>query len=918
MAQNDFAVIGDNPVALDEGATVDELRKYDHLGFFEFVAPFAKRIRASRGNTPFTVGIYAPWGQGKTSLMQLLRRLLELDEDGNPDPSLMTVWFDPWKYHSREEAWRGLALTLVEAVRENDTLIREIKRKTPAIKKSVAKGLWVRLFGKWGGELVDSVAREPWNPSHLHRFEQDLKILFKALKPSGTMLVLFIDDLDRCLAEPAAAMLEAFKLVLDHEGIVTVMGVDQGELAKTIGNLYRGETGDGNGADDAGYERWGRKYLAKFIQVPFDVPYVAPSAFDRYISECLKDGRLADVLPRSERWYPLVRRACGGNLREVKRFVNRFVSEWDKAKANVSLSEDVAVSRMLDVPRVAFMLLLDIQNPELLPHCRRQSEPEETFFELQRHMLRTESPGEPPESLAEWLNDPGLGTLFHACLLPSEGEEERAPLVKPFEYSHQIGIFLSFGRREIKPEISRQPDEEGVERERKAEGDEVTKAATEKPVEARKETGKPPAKPALKKARHALETDLKEVRALMLGGALSEAEGRLESLWSKADGDAGRAEIAALLAENTMRRGNPIKGVARFRNQVGSLARETTIGQTVRLLQFLGELLEDPAAFGGKSELRDDAGRALAQLFLGTLEDDIVGFSTPEEAPANQIITDLLLREPVLGTPDSRALLGRVLGRLGDPRPGIGCTEDSDSGLMLPVFDWVEIPGGVFPYGDEQERIDIEGFRIACYPVTHTQFQAFIDDPEGYSNPEWWKGLDAGPEKPDEASWPIPNHPRETVNWFEAMAFCAWASKRLGYDIRLPKEQEWERAAAGAEGREYPWGDGYEPGCANVHESNGSYLERTAAVGLYPSGCSPEEGIWDLAGNVWEWCLNEYDQPENTQSGGENPRVVRGGAWGYNPLYARARVRFRFVPDDRGGSLGFRVLSSSPILQAGR
>ena len=124
--------------------------------------------------------------------------------------------------------------------------------------------------------------------------------------------------------------------------------------------------------------------------------------------------------------------------------------------------------------------------------------------------------------------------------------------------------------------------------------------------------------------------------------------------------------------------------------------------------------------------------------------------------------------------------------------------------------------------------------------------------------------------------------------------------------------------AAGTLGRQYPWGSEYQSGRANIHETGLKYnvhLARTTAVGLYPTGKSPKEAF-DLSGNVWEWCLNEYYKPDNIAPSGEEWRVLRGGSWLLNPDFACARVRYRFNPGIRSNDVGFRLLSESPILNA--
>lgn len=138
---------------------------------------------------------------------------------------------------------------------------------------------------------------------------------------------------------------------------------------------------------------------------------------------------------------------------------------------------------------------------------------------------------------------------------------------------------------------------------------------------------------------------------------------------------------------------------------------------------------------------------------------------------------------------------------------------------------------------------------------------------------------------------------------------CEWLSARLGYEVRLPTEWQWQQAATGGDpAKPYPWGE-WEEGRANTVESE---LERVTPVGLYPHGCSVQ-GVLDLAGNVWEWCLNQYDAPRNVSLVGEARRVVRGGSWNYSRADARCASRLLSHPGDRFCSLGFRLVCVSPI-----
>jgi len=236
--------------------------------------------------------------------------------------------------------------------------------------------------------------------------------------------------------------------------------------------------------------------------------------------------------------------------------------------------------------------------------------------------------------------------------------------------------------------------------------------------------------------------------------------------------------------------------------------------------------------------------------------------------------------------------------------------------LRVPDIAWVEVPGGAFIYQKGETR-ELPTFWIGRYPVTNAQYQTFVDD-GGYDDAGWW--VDLVRPKPAASRWSLPNRPRTNVDWYEAVAFTRWFNARLGLDegsIRLPTELEWEKAARGEQGRQYPWGDGFESGLANVDEKETKqgdwYLQQTTAVGLYPHGRS-SYGVEDLAGTVWEWCLSKYDDLDAVAADTSGAaRALRGGSWLVFPDLARADYRLRYPPVLRNDDGGFRLCSSVPI-----
>jgi len=156
------------------------------------------------------------------------------------------------------------------------------------------------------------------------------------------------------------------------------------------------------------------------------------------------------------------------------------------------------------------------------------------------------------------------------------------------------------------------------------------------------------------------------------------------------------------------------------------------------------------------------------------------------------------------------------------------------------------------------------------------------------------------------------------VSWNDAQEYCKWLSGKANKAYRLPTEAEWEKAARGdKEGRVVPWGDEFDPAKANTAESK---IGATTPVGQFsPQGDSPY-GCADMAGNVWEWCADWFDEKEyeNRQDGVKDPqgskggeyRVLRGGSFYYPRRYTRCAYRIRNFPYYLYRNFGFRVVVS--------
>ena len=283
--------------------------------------------------------------------------------------------------------------------------------------------------------------------------------------------------------------------------------------------------------------------------------------------------------------------------------------------------------------------------------------------------------------------------------------------------------------------------------------------------------------------------------------------------------------------------------------------------------------------------------------------------------------------------PVLRAAAGRALGRLGDPRPGVGVVR-ARTIVPVPDIDWIAIPAGPFVMGSDKSidslandretpqftcHLITEAYRIARYPVTVAQYAPFVQA-GGYGEKRWWTDAGwrwrteqdiTGPERYGEIIQ-TPNHPVVGVSWYEAIAYCAWLSEQVGYVVTLPSEAQWERASRHTDGRVYPWNGYLSPERCNFRETG---IDATSAVGIFPGGVA-ECGAADMSGNVWEWCstlwLDNYSKYEERVSDdltGDERRVLRGGSWYNLSTFVRAASRLRLVPDFRSRGVGFRLVA---------
>ncbi|HEY9756117.1 MAG TPA: SUMF1/EgtB/PvdO family nonheme iron enzyme [Oculatellaceae cyanobacterium] len=178
---------------------------------------------------------------------------------------------------------------------------------------------------------------------------------------------------------------------------------------------------------------------------------------------------------------------------------------------------------------------------------------------------------------------------------------------------------------------------------------------------------------------------------------------------------------------------------------------------------------------------------------------------------------------------------------------------------------------------------EVPAFKIAQYPVTNAQYQLFWDATDGYVDIAWWGYSEAAKHWrikhfiPDATLYTGDDLPRTNISWYDAVAYCHWLSHKLGIKVILPTEYQWRRAAEGSDNRPYPWGHNFEWRYCN--SSVKALARTTTPVMLHKLGRS-QDGVWDMSGNVWEWCVTQYDS-EICNLTGKQARIVKGGGVEY-------------------------------------
>lgn len=838
----------------------------DKLNFSDFRPALKQALTGAQ--TPLTIGVFGPWGTGKTSLLKMLS-----DDVRQMGEAYRCVWFTAWKYDRQEALWRAFILRVLDALYPRDPgsepwevrprtteptgkgaeLVKTLDRLEQSLYRPVEWQEAGRLAADWGkllpeagkaagvlaeillpgGGMVrklintlagaDDVDEPEFNTAisairrevHKHRreqlssmeqFEETFKEAVKLAlgETNEGRLVVFVDDLDRCLPEKAVEVLEAIKLFLEVPGTVFVLGLDSEVVRRGIEARYASLF------QVQGYRRRGSPvngavYLQKIIQIPFYLPPLGVPDITKYIERLEDDIKPGKSDPPrgalGSNTKGVIARGVFPNPRQVKRVLNIFNLLREIASAresNGSLTKPVAW------PLLAKAVLIQTQWPELYEEWRLRP----TLVQSLEQAYE-ERPSSDSDVLEGWSDEEKAGRPALS-----------GGILRRFLTDRQTYSWLE--KMLQYPKV----DQPGEGRELARFGD-----LPRKDVEI----------------------------YVTLAGTAEGTEGTR---------DAARATPATSNAD-ALREDLLSGDLARIREAVG-LLKEQSDHRKETLRTFLCNILSDGS-------------RAVQQ----------------------------------------RTSAGVAVGLLGDPRFKSNVWHLPAE----PTLGFLRVRGGEFKMGADNDThtTHVPEFFVSRWPVTVEQYRAFVNNDDGHQ-PNDRRALEGiGNHPVVHVTW---HEALAYCKWLNArlreLSLSAEMTERIEagtMQITLPSEAEWEIAARGQQDeRLFPWGDDPDADKANYGETG---LSARTAVGCFPGGRSPV-GCEDMSGNVWEWTRSlwgSYPYPEpgaNRQEredllvGGD--RVLRGGAFGQGPALVSCAYRDFRDSQSHYAIVGFRVvLSELPI-----
>lgn len=283
------------------------------LGFGNYRDALNSIIKSSEPH--FTIGIFGGWGTGKTTLMKMMKK--QLDDEGE-----ITVWFNPWQYEKEEHLIVPLLQTIELELKDRKVAKSETIQKLGKTILALMSGfsaqipvVGVDISAKDAIETYQKLFESKNLSSIYFDLNQQLSGIINELKTKKKeRIVIFIDDLDRCLPDKALQVLESIKTFLDMPGYVFVLGLSRDIIEKCVDVRYGEQSG-----------LTGSQYLRKMIQVPFTLPDLRDEETKEYVQNLKKEIKGSEVEKHVADYFDIIVEGLEPNPREIKRFINNFI-----------------------------------------------------------------------------------------------------------------------------------------------------------------------------------------------------------------------------------------------------------------------------------------------------------------------------------------------------------------------------------------------------------------------------------------------------------------------------------------------------------------------------------------------------------------------------------------------------------------
>lgn len=328
----------------DQAIGESDEKKEDGLGFENYAKILSESVLGTKG--PFTIGIFGEWGTGKTSLMRMIERNLDENED------VLCVWFNAWRYEKDDHPVVPLVATIIKKIEKNETFLQKLGDKgnsllkilraiTYAFSSKVKIGIpagpevEMSVSGKDATEKLENLFSDPLLNNSL--YHETYEALSDLSIERNKKLVVIIDDLDRCFPDMAIKLLESIKLVLCQPNFIFIIGVARKVIEGYLQHRYEKEYGLTN------FE--GHAYLDKIVQLPFYIPPYEERIkdFSRKLIKLIETEE-ADAF---EEIVPVIGVSCSNNPRAVIRFVNNLLIDkaiYESLSKQNKLQEDISVA----------------------------------------------------------------------------------------------------------------------------------------------------------------------------------------------------------------------------------------------------------------------------------------------------------------------------------------------------------------------------------------------------------------------------------------------------------------------------------------------------------------------------------------------------------------------------------------------